>query len=422
MTKPKHFQASDLLGVSRLGIDAVAGVTQLVAALHHTIARTPGLLGGPVNGTPTGITGLVYRSVLGANRLVGSGLDAVLAQWLPVLDEQLAPRPPASREREAVLSALNGVLGDYLAESASPLAISLRLRSAGQALVLSPAALAVSLPDARSKIVVLVHGLCMNDRQWQASTRSEKSAPGTMPKPDLAAMLASELGYTPLYLHYNSGRHISDNGAAFAGQLQVLLENWPVPVQEMVVIGHSMGGLVSRSACHYAAVAGLGWLDRLRALVFLGTPHHGAPLEQGGQWLTMLLGQSPYTAPFARLGKLRSAGITDLGHGNLRADDWQGRDRFEASADPRKPVPLPPAVACYAIAATKGKQRGDLGDRLLGDGLVPVASALGQHPNPAMDLAIPVAHQWIGYGLNHLDLLDHPDVCAQVLQWLRQPA
>src|SRR4030095_10668393 len=147
------------------------------------------------------------------------------------------------------------------------------------------------------------------------------------------SVLARELGFTPLYLHYNSGRHISTNGREFADLMEALVGQWPVPVEELVIMGHSMGGLVTRSACYYSALAGHDWLRRLRKLVFLGTPHHGAPLERGGNWIEILLGVSPSNAPFARLEKIRSAGITDLRYGNLLDEDWEGRDRFEHSAD-----------------------------------------------------------------------------------------
>jgi pimeloyl-ACP methyl ester carboxylesterase len=189
-------------------------------------------------------------------------------------------------------------------------------------------------------------------------------------------------------------------------------------VEELVMIGHSMGGLVSRSACHYGVESGHNWPPLLRKLVFLGTPHHGAPLERGGHWVDVILGTSAYTAPFARLGKIRSAGVTDLRHGSLLDEDWEGRDRFADSRDLRQPVPLPDRVKCYAIAATTGKRAGDLSDRLLGDGLVPVSSALGRHADPRLTLSFPESRQWIGYGMNHLDLLNHPEVYAAVRRWL----
>jgi len=195
-----------------------------------------------------------------------------------------------------------------------------------------------------------------------------------------------------------------------------------------------MGGLITRSACHYAledaledaceggvesgAKGGHRWLAALRRIVFLGTPHHGAPLERGGHSLMTALGISPYTAPLARLGWLRSAGITDLRYGNLLDEDWQPHDRFASSiGDLRRPVSLPEGVECYALAASTGKLRGDINDRLRGDGLVPVASALGQHREVTKSLPISESHRAVSYGTNHMDLLSDPDVYAQLRDW-----
>jgi hypothetical protein len=400
MSRIRH-HLSDLRGASRLAIDATTGLTELVETMHQNIARLPGVLGAPRTGRARGIAGLVYRAVRGTTGLVGGGIDAVLARLVPTLDAA-----SSSRGREAVLAALNGVLGDYLAATSNPLAIPMRLRRNGRPLQLARRALAAAIRQPSARVAVLAHGLCLNDLQWHRQGH------------DHGAALARDLGYTPIYLHYNSGLHVSTNGRAFAGLIEVLLEQWPVAVKELAVIGHSMGGLVSRSACHYGAVAGHGWPKRLRKLVFLGTPHHGAPLERGGHWMDVILGISLYTAPFARLGKIRSAGVTDLRHGNLLDEDWEGRDRFEHSRDFRQPVPLPEGVQCYAIAATTGKRAGDLSDRILGDGLVPVGSALGRHADPRRALSFPESRQWIGYGMNHLDLLSHPDVYAKIRRWL----
>jgi hypothetical protein len=131
-----------------------------------------------------------------------------------------------------------------------------------------------------------------------------------------------------------------------------------------------------------------------------------------------MLGASPYTAALAGLGKIRSAGITDLRYGNLLDEDWADRDRFARLGDQRRPVPLPAGVQCYAIAATTGSRAGDLRDQLLGDGLVPLRSALGQHADPDQSLAFPEAHQWIGYAMGHLDLLQRRDVYEQLRRWL----
>ena len=178
-----------------------------------------------------------------------------------------------------------------------------------------------------------------------------------------------------------------------------------------------MGGLVARSACHYGPIAGHAWPRHLRRLAFLGTPHLGAPMERGGNWVDAVLGAAPYAAPFARLGKIRSAGITDLRHGNVLDEHWEGRDRFARAHDIPRFVPLPDGVDCYAMAATTGKKRGDLRDRLLGDGLVPVSSALGLREGSRRSLRIPKSRQWIGYGMSHLDLLGRTEVSDRLVRW-----
>ena len=405
--KPRvPLQASDLRGAARLATDATAGLTNLVEALHERIARVPGLGSQTLDGRTGGITGLVYQSIRGVTRVVGGSIDALLALLTPALASATQDRMP-SPEREAIVAALNGVLGDYLAASGNPLATPMTLRRAGTALTLEHDALRQQLPDAGPRPLVLLHGLCMNDLQWQRAGH------------DHGAALARELGFTPVYLRYNSGLHISINGHALAQQLAQLVAHWPVPVERMALLGHSMGGLLARSAFHDGVQAGLAWPARVSDLVCLGSPHHGAPLERAGHWVDVVLGAAPYAAPFARLGKSRSAGITDLRRGNLVDEDWVGRDRFVRDADRRQPVPLPPKVRCFAIAATTGLQSGDLKDRLLGDGLVPLDSALGRHADPARTLAFAAERQWVGYGMNHLDLLSRPEVFAQLRQWLQ---
>jgi pimeloyl-ACP methyl ester carboxylesterase len=404
MARKVPLRNSDLRGAARLVTDATAGLTDLVEAVHERIARVPLLSQDKLDGRTGGLTGLVYKTIRGVTHVVGGSIEALLGLLAPALGSE-QPIP----EREALLAALNGVLGDYLSATANPLAITMTLRRRGKPLLLEAEALAKALPDAGSEIAVLVHGLCMNDLQWQRGDHEHGAA------------LARDLGLTPVYLHYNSGLHVSINGHALAQQLERLVEQWPQPVQRLVLLGHSMGGLLIRSAMHYADLVGPRWRTKVTDAVFLGTPHHGAPLERAGHWVDIVLGATPYAAPFARLGKLRSAGITDLRHGHLLDEDWVGRDRFGSRADRRVPVPLPADVRCYAMAASIGQRDGDLKDRLLGDGLVPLDSALGQHRVAARCLAFAPERQWVGYGVNHLELLGHAEVYAQLRQWLKSP-
>jgi hypothetical protein len=149
----------------------------------------------------------------------------------------------------------------------------------------------------------------------------------------------------------------------------------------------------------------------------MATPHEGAPLERVGNWIDILLGATPYAAPFARLGKLRSAGITDLRYGSLVDEDWVGRDRFAHGGPRPRALPLPAGVWSYAIAGSLSREGGDPRKRL-GDGLVPLASALGRHSDPERSLDIAEERQWIGYGMNHLDVLGAAGAYARLRQWL----
>jgi hypothetical protein len=380
----------DLRGAARLVVEATDGISGIVKDMQ-----------GPTLGVAT----LVHGSLRGVTRLVGGGIDAGLGALVPLLAER------RSRPRmEAALAILNGVLGDHLAATGNPLAIPMELRRGGVALPLDRRALARAVPDARGRIVVLVHGSCMDDLRWLRRGH------------DHGAALERDPGCTAVYVRYNSGLHVSENGAMLSGLLERLIAAWPVRVTELVLLAHSMGGLVCRSACEQGA--GLRWRARLAKLIFLGTPHHGAPAERAGNWVNVVLAAAPFTGPLARLGRIRSAGVTDLRHGIVLERDWRGRDRFRAGPDPRTPLPLPRNVKCFAVAASTAAGPGS---PPRGDGLVPVDSALGRHRDPALDLGFPASRTWIAWGTDHLGLLDRPEVHARVREWVggrrgRRPA
>ncbi|MCX7231410.1 MAG: alpha/beta hydrolase [Burkholderiales bacterium] len=425
--------AADLRGLARLGIDALSGVTDVVEGMHAAIARPSWPL-GPGGPTRTrGLTGFVYRTVRGTTRAVGTGLDAVLGRVGTVAARTTAGRAPSAR-REALLAALNGVWGDHLVATGNPLAIPMTLRvdghvidpaagpSQGDGRIIDPAA-GPSQGDGRiidpaagpsqgdgRRVLVMVHGLCMNDLQWRRNGH------------DHGAMLAESDGWTTLHVHYNTGLHVADNGRSLDALLEDLIARWPVRIEALALLCHSMGGLVARSACHVAAEAGHSWPASLSAMVFLGTPHHGAPLERLGHVVDRTLGASPYAAPLARLGRGRSAGITDLRHGLLRDEDHAGDDRFAHAHDTRVPTPLPAGVPVYLVAATTADRVGGRRDAWVGDGMVPLASALGEHSDPAFALGVPRARRLVVASTSHWDLLEHPEVAARLRRWLGGPA
>lgn len=401
MTPANPINSNDLLGYGRLGLTSFNGIVDLVESMHATIERRV----SPFNlirddNTTSGIARLVYRSIRAMPTAMIYGIDAVT----PSLN-RLAAGDASIVERDTTLAIINGVVGDHLESSGNPLAIPMGFRIKGKTLPLEAAPLAAAVPKANGKILLLIHGLCMNDLQWSWGGHNH----GTR--------LGKDLGYTEVHLHYNTGRHISHNGRQLAAELAVLIENWPVPVEELVIVAHSMGGLVTRSALHYAAQEQQRWPAVLRKAIYLGTPHHGSPLERGGNLLDTIIGFTPFTRPFNRLGQIRSAGITDLRYGNLVDEDWSTADRFEKTGDQRKPVPLPQGIEHFALAADKAEAGDKLACNLLGDGMVPVASALGRHKNPAFRLDFPRENQAVVHQMGHFGLLGKA-VYQQVHAWL----
>jgi pimeloyl-ACP methyl ester carboxylesterase len=380
----RSLRIADLRGAVRLAVDGVTGATHIAQGLHGSIVNLAPPLGAVRVPPVRGIAGLVYGAVRTTSGLVGGALDRALAGMQALLPA--GTDDASSPARDAWLAALNGVVGDHLERTGNPLATRMALLPADAA---------------GAHWVVLLHGLCMNEQQWARGGH------------DHGAALAADLGCTPLYLRYNSGRHVSANGADFAQLLEERVAASPVRVERIDFIGHSMGGLVARSALQAAQAGGMAWPRLLRTMVFLGTPHHGAALERGGNWVDSVFRLSPYLAPFLRLGAIRSDGITDLRYGNLLPGDWAGGRH--GRRDTRTPVPLPHGVDCYAIAGMLGVQGAQ---PLLGDGLVSVDSAFGRHARPTKDLKLPSSHTWVAKGVGHLGLLESRGVYKHMRDWL----
>ena len=393
MNKPEKNTTSDLKGTVKITIDAVKGVTNIVESLHSTIASFTGIVGDPKKNA-NGISGMIYRNIRKITDAFGDGIDVMLNKLNHVLGDT-----PSLPGRESIIAATNGVIGDYLYQNDNPLAIKMSLRRDGIALT-KDEIIRLSY-EANGKIIFLVHGLCMNDLNWQRSEHNH------------GKRLESERGYTALYLHYNTGKHISENGK----ELALLLEQLALPNISLKIIAHSMGGLLIRSACFYAQKEQYQWLNQCEKIIFLGTPHHGALLEKSGNWLNTVLKISPYTEPFTKITHIRSSGITDLRYGNIIDEDWQDHDRFAHNTDKRTHVPLPNKIQHFAIASTTTENHDSLlASNVVGDGLVTINSALGVHKN--LDLNIPENHKWIGGNINHNQLLENETVYQQIKKWL----
>lgn len=377
-----HLRPADIQGLSRLATEGVTGVTDLVEAVHATVARTL-TRAAPADRT-RGITRLVYGSIGAITRGIGSGVNLALS---PV--SGLYADRASSLQRDALLAVLNGILGDHLDATGNPLALPMTLHQATHGP--KPGA-------ATGKLMILIHGLCMNHRQWSSGQVEH---------------LARQTGHAVACLHYNSGRPIAVNGRDFAELIEALVRTDPDQYSEITLIGHSMGGLIARSAIAAGLAAGHEWPRRIGHLACLGSPHRGAPLERGGHGIDRLLALSRFTHPFARLGHLRSAGITDLRHGRLQ-DAPPGRDDNPAGADERSPSAL-------RVLLIAGQYADPPDGDWVGDGLVPVESALDSPATGQPDGPLSSADRVVLDHCGHLGLVSDARVFKHIRQWIMAP-
>ncbi|MES1923713.1 alpha/beta fold hydrolase [Salinisphaera sp. T31B1] len=392
-------------GGMALASDVFLGSVNIVNGVHQAVTRTVARLNPAA--TPIGRgSDFVYDRVRDIGRLSFFGLS----QSVGLVEALIPARKRELPERLSLgfHSALNGAFGDYLERSDNELALSMTLVDS-QGRPISPTAngLSVAMDEPSPRLVVLIHGLGLNDRQWQQGERA-----------DFGTRLGHDLGYSALRLRYNSGRHISENGRELADLLERLVAAYPIPIERLTLIGHSMGGLVARSACHYGALARLRWVDCLADVVCLGSPHLGAPLERLGHRVTFSLTRLSYTRPFAALGDIRSAGVKDLSHGYLRDEDWQKNTANSAESVPSAATPTPDHVGHFLVAATLGRRSDDPVGRWLGDLLVPVTSAVGHSEIPSRRLPARDQDGRVFYGMNHFALLHHDSVYGAILDWL----
>ena len=396
---------------------ALEGGLTTIERVHTAIARKPfaALRLAPgvaevsevVRVVHDGITRLVYGGLRTAIAAAGSAAR-LAARFVPTD----APEPPPGSTAEMAVAALNGWAGERLEHHGNPLATKMGVRHHGRIVPPEPGPLASAYPDATRRVAVFVHGLASSEAMWNLHAERHSGNRNT----NYGSRLQADLGYTPLYVRYNSGLHISDNGRQLAQLLDGVVSAWPVPVDELLVVGHSMGGLVARSACHYGQEAGFGWIDRVRHVVFLGSPHLGAPLEKVTNVAAWLLGFTDVTRPFADALNTRSAGIKDLRFGAVLDDHWRDADLDALLENRTGDVPLLPGANHYFVAATLTRNKRHPVAVAIGDLLVREASAFGR--GRVRQLQFPIEHGRRIGPLHHLALLNHPDLYDQMRRWI----
>ena len=319
---------------------------------------------------------------------------------------------------ELAIGVLNGAIGDYLKRTGNGLATPISLVRGGRVLDLGAPSFAREVPAPTGRVVVLVHGLMSTESVWEMPDGST-----------YGSLLERDAGVTALDVRYNSGLHVSENGAAFDELLTELVRAYPAPIERLDLIGHSMGGLVVRSATHAATTrvdsVESPWLAHVQRAFYIGSPHLGAPLERFGNALTWALkkvgraAREPVTELVADVLALRSSGVKDLRYGSLRSEDWVGRDADALLENRCHPVPLLPSIRHHLIAAALSDD--PIVAMLLGDALVPVPSASGKAPKRDHRPPFETTHVRVLPGKHHLQIAHDPEVYEVLRAWYEAP-
>jgi pimeloyl-ACP methyl ester carboxylesterase len=309
------------------------------------------------------------------------------------------------------LAALNGFYGNHLSTRGNELALRMEIRKGRAPVAITADGLRAAFPSAAPRVVLFAHGLCETDEAWRLFPRG----PDGELRPPYGSRLEEELGFSALYLRYNTGLRVSENGRRLARLIDDVVRAWPVEIEELVLVGHSMGGLVVRSACHYAEKDGYGWTDVVRHVFCLGSPHLGADLERGANVLSWAFGRLPETRAMANFLNARSVGIKDLRYGSCIEDDWCDCDPDELLRDRCREVPFLPSANYYFVGATL--TRGPVGN-VLGDLLVRMPSASGRGNGRGRRIPFEVDNGCELSGMTHFHLLNHPAVYEQLRTWI----
>ena len=399
----KPLSRSDFIeGLARLAASGLVELTDVVESIHREVVVMPFAGHLPILEElwDRGISGKVYKLVKSIMSYSGHGTATALRTLNQRLDqyERGASLP---KSLKVLNNAINGVMGDHLIYMNNPLALSMLLYDRYGNLH--------SETRLKGRVLIMVHGLCMSYHSWNPGTGRGMGEHIVYAEPDT----------TILYLDYNTGRRISQNGRSLTELLVELTEKNP-EITQIDFVCHSMGGLVTRSAMFYAKQDGHAWMGLVKNLICLASPHHGAVLERFGFFIQDTLSKIPIARNLAIMGDLRSAGIIDLRHGSVRDDDWEYLEgRMGMLDDLRRPAPLPANIHCYLVAATLDKSPSTSSRDIIGDGLVSIKSALGEHPGDH-NLNVPEAHKAVFYGVNHMEVQHHPRVRDQVIRWLGQ--
>jgi pimeloyl-ACP methyl ester carboxylesterase len=300
--------ARDISAIGDVLAEGLDGTAKRVEEAHRAIARRSFSAAGPARRLPEAIHDRIASRIYAAVRTIGPAAIRSGALGIGTAVDPDAERIHRSRRGKAFLSAFNGVFGDALARRRNGLALPMAIRVGGHPVRPTARELAIAFPSASTRIAVFVHGFGETDDSWRWWSEAHWGAPNV----SYGERLRAQHGYTPLYLHYNSGRKVCDNAAELSALLEAVFENWPVPLEGIVLVGHSAGGVVARAAVSYGAERGGSWVHAVADVVSLGVPRTAIAAETTVAATRRALTRLPETRPIAHLLDARSQGLRDL--------------------------------------------------------------------------------------------------------------
>ena len=376
--------------------DALAETVRVVEDVHRAVSdRVDAALPAPakpIHAIVRASTTATYATVRAAHRWIPRGAAAVTAARTPAESPSLLEHPRAAK----AVASVNGIWGAAVTDRLSA-TTTLGLFRDGSPLPIDEVS---TLADARPNLVLFLHGLAETEADWNRQPRDVPER--RVPYPEL---LESDFDVTALALRYSTGHAVGANGDELAVLLEMVSAAWPVPLSSITLIGHSMGGLVARSAAHHGQEAGHRWVERLRLIITLGTPHLGAPLSKAVDHAERALNTFPESAPLGRILAPRSAGVRDLSDGRILVGDAAALD----------PPPVPGVVHC-SLGSTLTQDPNHPVAMLIGDGLVTLPSASGRGRTRKLNFH---EDRHLG-GMHHLAMLNEPAVYELVRGWTEE--
>ncbi len=304
-----------------------------------------------------------------------------------------------TKTEEKLLPVLNGIAGDVLEENMDARAIKMSFRFDYEDVGIEELSKFYDFED-KKPVCILIHGLFGDEYMWKKLPDEKKNKIGDI--------LEKQLDANILYLRYNTGLHISENGRSLSNLLERFVKQYRSG--NIHLIGHSMGGLLIRSAGYYADIQQQEWNRKVKNIFLIGVPNEGSYVAQIAEFVNKVFRKVDISKDelVSKFLDIRSNGIKDLAYAYLTDEDW-----LNAKEKPEQKTRVRPlkGVKYFLIAGTLGKNK--MLSTYFGDGLVGSQSAISE--NIETNFFTNVSHK-VFENEDHISLLSSLNVAEYIVE------